>query len=289
MINVIRPTETAPQGTAADPLTSSKTLVLLNGRKLFAKMLLVASVGIAVVPTSAASALVPETTKPLIVLVHGAFADASGWKRVVPLLQKDGYRVLAVDNSLKSFSADVAATERAIASQRGPVVAVGHSYGGAVITQAAANHSNVIALVYIAAFAPASGEAIGQFLEKYPSDLGAALKTSETGFVTLHRTKFRELFAADVSVEDANVMAIQQRPIVGTAFGSKITRAAWAKVPSWYMVATEDRAINPELQRFYGRRMKATTVEVSSSHVPFLSHPHQVAALIKKAAEAKAK
>lgn len=227
--------------------------------------------------------------RPTIVLVHGAFADGTGWQRVIPLLERDGYNVIAVQNTLTSLAADVATTKRVIDAQPGDVVAVGHSYGGAVITGAAAGNSKVKALVYIAAFAPEAGEPVGAFLEKYPTALGAALRPDSAGFVTVDRAKFREVFAQDVPVEEARVMAAAQKPIIGEAFASSVPQAAWKSIPSWYLVASGDRAINPDLERFYARRMGATTVEIDASHVPFVSRPQQVARLIGQAARAAAK
>lgn len=227
--------------------------------------------------------------KPTIVLVHGAFADGTGWQHIIPILERDGYTVIAVQNALTSLSADVLTTKRVIDAQNGAVVAVGHSYGGAVITGAAAGNANVKALVYIAAFAPDGGEAIGAFNAKYPAELGTALVPDAAGFVYIDRAQFRELFAKDVSVTEAKVMAATQKPIIGTAFGESVPTAAWRTIPSWYLVAKEDRAINPDLERFYAKRMGATTSEIKASHVPFISHPAEVARLIEQAATAATK
>lgn len=229
------------------------------------------------------------TAKPTIVLVHGAFADGTGWQRVIPLLERDGFEVVAVQNPLTSLAADVATTKRVIDAQTGDVVAVGHSYGGAVITGAAAGNPKVRALVYIAAFAPDGGEPVGAFLERYPTELGAALRPDSAGFVTVDRARFRDIFAQDVPVGEARVMAATQKPVIGEAFEASVPQAAWKAIPSWYMVASSDRALNPDLERFYARRMGATTIEVDSSHVPFVSRPQQVARLIGEAARAAAK
>jgi pimeloyl-ACP methyl ester carboxylesterase len=247
-------------------------------------------VGLLALSLASAGALRAQvTTKPTIVLVHGAFADGTGWQRVIAILQRDGYPVLAVQNPLVSFAADVQTTKRLIDAQKGPVVAVGHSYGGAVITEAAAGNANVKALVYIAAFAPEAGEPIGAFLERYPTALGPALRPDAAGFLYVDRARFRDIFAADVPAADANVMAAAQKPIIGAAFGASVGRAAWKSIPSWYLVAQDDRAISPELERFYARRMRATTTEVRSSHVPFVSRPGEVARVIVQAASAAAK
>ena len=240
----------------------------------------------AAAPTARAA---PVAAKPTIVLVHGAFADGTGWQHVIPLLERDGYNVIAVQNPLTSFSADVETTKRVVDAQQGPVILVGHSYGGAVITEAAAGSPRVKALVYIAAFAPEAGEAIGAFGEKYPAPLGGALKPDAAGFLYVDRAKFRDVFARDVPATEASVMAAAQKPIVGTVFGATVTHATWKTIPSFYLVSQQDRAINPDLERFYAKRMGAKTVEVSSSHVSFVSHPDAVTRLIEQAASAATK
>jgi pimeloyl-ACP methyl ester carboxylesterase len=229
------------------------------------------------------------TAKPTIILVHGAFADGTGWQYVIPLLERNGYNVLAVQNPLTSLATDVSTTKRLIDAQRGPVVVVGHSYGGAVITGAAAGNPNVKALVYIAAFAPEANEPVGAFGEKYPSHIGGALKPDAAGFLYIDRVKFRDVFARDVSASEASVMSSAQKPITGSVFGESVPTPAWKTIPSWYMVAQEDRAINPDLERFYAKRMGARTVEVKASHVVFISHPKEVARLIEQAATASAR
>lgn len=242
-------------------------------------------VGLLIVGTAGIlCAQMTSAAKPTIILVHGAFADATGWQHLIPLLERKGYNVIAVQNTLTSLAGDVQTTKRVIDAQKGSVVVVGHSYGGAVITGAAAGNANVKALVYIAAFAPDANEPIGAYNEKYPSALGSALLTDTAGFISIDRTLFRSLFAADVSATEANVMAATQKPIIGSAFGSSVEQAAWKTIPSWYLVAQDDRAINPELERFYAKRMKAKTSEIKSSNVPFISQPKMVARLIEQAA-----
>ena len=221
-----------------------------------------------------------------IILVHGAFADGGSWNRVISTLEKDGYNVIAVQNPLTSYADDVATTRRVIDAQQGSVVLVGHSYGGAVITKAAIGASNVRALVYIAAFGPDAGENLQKLLEEYPSKIGAALVPDAAGFLYIDRAKFAEVFAADVSEHELSVMAASQKPINSQIFGQVYEAPAWRDIPSWYLIATEDQAINPQLQRLFAERMKATVDEVKSSHVPFASNPSAVVATIKKAAEA---
>jgi pimeloyl-ACP methyl ester carboxylesterase len=230
-----------------------------------------------------------QAAKPTIVLVHGAFADGTGWQHVIPILERDGYTVIAVQNALASLAGDVETTKRVIDAQTGPVVAVGHSYGGAVITGAAAGNANVKALVFIAAFAPEAGEAISAFGEKYPAPLGKTLKPDAAGFLYIDRAHFRDVFASDVSATEASVMAATQKPIFGGAFGASVPQAAWTTIPSWYMVAQDDKALNPDLERFYAKRIGATTTEIKSSHVVFISHPREVARFIEQAASAPAR
>jgi len=230
-------------------------------------------------------------SKPPIVLVHGAFADGSSWQHVIPLLEKDGYTVTAVQNPMTSLADDIATTKRAIEFQKGPVVLVGHSYGGMVITAAAAQTTNVKALVYIAAFAPDTGESAGSLLKrnKSPDELGPALVADSGGFLYISREKFHDVFAKDVSVSETRIAAATQKPIFGGIFETPIERAGWKDIPSWCLVATEDHAISPDLERFMAKRMNATTVEVKASHVAFISHPKEVVKLIEAAAEAAAK
>jgi len=224
-----------------------------------------------------------------VVLVHGAFADGSSWGNVIPLLEKDGYGVIAVQNPLTSFAEDVATTRRVIDAQSGSVVLVGHSYGGAVITSAAVGASNVRALVYVAAFGPDAGEGLQALLEKYPSKVGTALVPDAAGFLYIDRAKFKEVFAADVSDRERSVMAATQKPIKGEIFGQLFETPAWKQIPSWYLVASEDQAINPDLERMFAKRMGATTREVNTSHVPFMSKPAVVVGIIEEAAEATLK
>jgi pimeloyl-ACP methyl ester carboxylesterase len=227
------------------------------------------------------------TDKPTIVLVHGAFADGSTWQDVVPLLQASGYKVIAVQNSLAMLAEDVATTKRVIDAETRKgrtVVAVGHSYGGAVITGAAAGNASVKALVFIAAFAPDANEPVGAFNDRYPSALATALIPDAAGFLYIDVAKYHDVFAGDLSTRQTRVMAVAQKPVYGAVFGQSVPAAAWRTIQSWYLVAQDDRAIDPQLERFYARRMNAKTSEIKSSHLPFISHPQDVAALIEAAA-----
>jgi pimeloyl-ACP methyl ester carboxylesterase len=223
--------------------------------------------------------------KPSIVLIHGAFADASGWGKIILGLEAIDFCVTAVQIPLKSLADDIATTVRVLQSQKGDVILVGHSYGGAVITGAGAASGNVKALVYVSAFAPDSGEALGALIESHPpSSLPAAVVPDSAGFLYIDRSKFREVFAADVSENELAVMAAAQKPIAAAIFGEPIAAAAWKTIPSWYIVASEDHAINPDLERHMAKRMKAQTVELTSSHVPFISKPSEVIRVIESAA-----
>jgi len=226
----------------------------------------------------------PFAGKPTIVLVHGAFADALGWQRLIPILLRDGYNVTAVEIPLQSLDGDVVTTKRLLDSLPGPIVLVGHSYGGAVITGAAAGESKVKALVYLAAFGPDSGEAVGAFGDKYPADLGKALKPDSAGFLWVDRAQFHQDFAADVPAADAAVMAATQKPLNSSVFTASVPVAAWKTLPSWYVVSKQDHAINPDLERFYAKRMGAHTTEVDASHVAFITHPQEIAKVIEEAA-----
>lgn len=263
--------------------TSSRTL-----RHAAAGLLAAAGSATAQGTAGPSEATPSAAARPTIVLVHGAFADASAWARVIPLLERDGYPVVAVQNPLTSFETDVATTRRIIDAQPGPVVAVGHSYGGAVITQAAAGSDKVRALVYVAAFAPDAGETVGGLWGEHPAPMAQALVTDAGGFVSLDRAKLRDVFARDVPEPETRIMAATQKPIHGSAFQATLTAAAWRQHPSWFLVATEDRSISPALLRLYARRASGTTVELASSHVPFLSHPAEVARVIVQAASSTA-
>jgi pimeloyl-ACP methyl ester carboxylesterase len=221
-----------------------------------------------------------------IVLVHGAWADGSGWKGVYDILVKDGYNVSIVQEPETSFKEDVAATKRVLAQQNGPCILVGHSYGGAVITEAGTD-SSVVGLVYIAAHMPDVGENEADDRKRFPSDLSksTAMKKTADGFTYLDPAQFHEYFAADLSAEQAAFMARSQVLNLAENFKAVITTAAWRSKPSWMLVAGKDRAINPDLERWYAERAKSNKVEVQgASHAVYVSRPKEVAALIEKAA-----
>ena len=221
-----------------------------------------------------------------IVLVHGAWADASGWKGVYDILVKDGFNVSMVQEPETSFKDDVTATKRVLALQDGPCILVAHSYGGAVITEAG-NDPSVTGLVYIAAHMPDAGENEADDGKKFPSDLSksGAIKKTPDGFTYIDTAKFHDLFAADLSDEQAAFMARSQVFNLADNFKATITTSAWRSKPSWMLVAGSDRTINPDLERWYAERAKSHKVEVpGASHVVYISHPKEVAALIEEAA-----
>src|SRR5215470_3525639 len=189
--------------------------------------------------------------KPAVVLVHGAFADASSWSKVIPLLEKVGYYVTAVQIPLTSLPDDVAVTKRVIDAQKGPVVVVGHSYAGAVITDAAGG-DNVKSLVYVDAFAPDAGEPLAAAGEKFaPAPLSTALVPDSAGFLYIDRAKVHDVFARDTPAAEARIIAATQKPLNRSVFTAALTSAAWKTKPSWFIIGTKDRAINPDLLRFY--------------------------------------
>jgi pimeloyl-ACP methyl ester carboxylesterase len=220
-----------------------------------------------------------------IVLVHGAWADGSGWKGVYDILVKDGYNVSIVQEPETSFTDDVAATKRVLAQQDGPCILVGHSYGGAVITEAGTD-SSVAGLVYVAAHMPDAGENEADDGKRFPSDLSksGAIKKTADGFTYLDPAQFHEYFAADLSAEQAGFMARSQVFNFADNFKAVITTAAWRGKPSWMLIAGADRTISPDLERWYAARANSHKVEVSgASHAVYASSPKEVAALIEEA------
>ena len=223
--------------------------------------------------------------QPTLVLVHGGFVDGSGWEGVYKILRKDGYTVSVVQNPTISLADDVATTKRTISAQNGPVILVGHSYGGVVITEAG-NDPNVVGLVYIAAFAPDKGESVSSLIKDPPP--GAAVPPilpPQDGYLFLDKAKFAVSFAADVDEEKAAFMADSQVPWGVEALSGAISEPAWRSKPSWYLVATDDKMIPPPAQRFMSERAGSTIVEAAGSHAIYVSQPNAVAALIEKVAQ----
>jgi len=219
-----------------------------------------------------------------VVLVHGGFVDGSGWEKVYQILKKDGYEVAIVQHPTTSLAEDVAATKRVIASQQGPVVLVGHSYGGVVITEAGTD-AKVARLVYIAAFAPDKGESVSTLIKDPPPGAPVPpILPPQDGFLALDKAKFAESFAADVPAEQAAFMADSQLPWGVAALDGAVTEPAWKSTPSWYLVATDDRMIPPDAQRAMSKRAGSTVVEIAGSHSIYVSNPQAVADLIKAAA-----
>lgn len=234
---------------------------------------------------SLSSVQAAESAKPTIVLVHGAWADGSSWNKVIPLLQAKGYTVLAVQNPLTSLAADVAAVQQTLQSATAPVVLVGHSWAGTVITEVG-NDPKVAALVYVAAFANNDGQSAGELVNAYAKTpaLGT-VRDDGHGFLYQTEQGVLENFAPDLPRAEAKTMAVTQGALAASTFGDKVTKAAWKTHPTWYIVSANDRVINPQLERDAARQMNAKTTVLQSSHVSLLSHPKEVAAVIEQAAE----
>ncbi|BEP15271.1 alpha/beta hydrolase [Acidothermaceae bacterium B102] len=267
----------------------------LIGRKLWLIALaLVLAVSVGLMPSASRAASSTAAPKPTIVLVHGAFADASGWNAVAAGLQKRGYTVYAPANPLRGLTSDAAYVRSFIATIKGPIIMVGHSYGGAVITNAATGNKHVKALVYIAAYALAKGEAVGQ-----ANALGGAAPSLLLSHIVVRPFAgaakgdadayidpafFRQVFAADLPAKQAALMAAEQRPGSLSSLAQPSGTPAWATIPSWYLVAHDDNAIPPAAERAMAARAHAHTVEIDSSHVAMISHPSVVTKLILNAA-----
>jgi len=223
-----------------------------------------------------------------VVLVHGAFADGSGWEGVYSILVKQGYNVNVVANPNTSLAEDVAATKRSIDNMDGPVILVGHSYGGVIITEAG-NSEKVVGLVYVAAFVPDEGESLLKLLQSGPPNPDSGILPPKDGFLWYDKAKFHSGFCADLSKEKADFMADSQVPASATVFGSTIAKAAWKTRPSWYVVATQDKTIPPDAERFMAKRANAKVTEIKGSHVVFISQPKAVADVIIAAAKGSSK
>jgi pimeloyl-ACP methyl ester carboxylesterase len=220
-----------------------------------------------------------------IVLVHGGFVDGSGWEGVYQILKEDGYNVSIVQNPTISLEDDVAATKRILAAQDGPAILVGHSYGGAVITEAG-NDPKVAGLVYITAFAPDKGESVATLIQNPPPGAPVPpILPPQDGYLFLDRAKFPASFAADVDAEKAAFMADSQVPWGLEALSGKISEPAWKTKPSWYLIVTDDKMIPPDAQRFMSKRAGSTVAEVKGSHAIYVSQPKAVAALVEQAAK----
>ena len=230
------------------------------------------------------AAVTPARAEPVknVVLVHGAFADGSGWRDVADILGKDGYTVSVVQEPLTSLADDVAATKRVLDLQQGPTLLVGHSYGGVVITEAG-NAPNVVGLVYIAAFAPDEGEKLGPLLSSIAPAANSTAPTAD-GYLMVDQAKFPMDFAADLPAAEAQFMAISQVPLNVSVLGTPITAPAWKTKPSYGVVATQDRMINPDLERSMYKRAGAKVTEIKGSHAIFFSQPRAVANVIEQAA-----
>lgn len=260
-------------------------------RKTIKILALAAAVGL----SGAGAAQSADEPMPTVVLVHGAFAGSSSWNGVIEELEKDRFHVIAVANPLRGVASDGAAVSAVVKSLKGPVILVGHSYGGAVITEAANGNANVKALVYVSAFAPETGETSLGLTEKFPgSTLGDTLAPPvalSNGVTDLYieQSKFPQQFAADVPTEQARLMAVTQRPVAQAALTEPSGVAAWKAVPSYWIYGTADRNIPPAAMEFMADRAKsrATVAIDGASHVVMVSHPKQVASLIRDAASAK--
>src|SRR5215211_1420262 len=219
-----------------------------------------------------------------IVLVHGGWADGSGWSKQIPVLRDAGHRVIAVQLPTHSLADDVETVKRAISHIGGPVILVGHSYGGEVITNAAYNNPNVTGLVYIAAFAPDEGESLGTFVTPAMLPPGILIADS-AGLTYINPDMFHDAFAQDVNTTEADIMAIAQKPFNQSIFAEPSGPPAWKQLKTWYQVSDSDRMIPPDTQRMFAQRMNATTISIDTSHSSYVAHPDEIAQLILNATQ----
>jgi pimeloyl-ACP methyl ester carboxylesterase len=255
---------------------------------IFKTLVLATAMTLASSANASSSNQAPPSVKN-VVLVHGGFVDGSGWQKVYNILKKDGYNVTIVQNPTTSLADDVAVTKRVIAQQDGPVVLVGHSYGGVVVSEAGTD-PKVQSLVYIAAFAPDKGESVQSLIANPPPGAPQPpILPAQDGFLFLDRAKFATSFAGDVPADEADFMADSQVPWGVKALGDTVTEPAWKSKPSWYLVATEDHMIPPPAQKMMAKRAGATVVEVPGSHAIYVSKPEAVAKIIEQAAKANGK
>ncbi len=258
---------------------NERVLKMIDRRTL--GMGLAASAATLAMARSAGAAVPPPARN--VVLVHGAYADGSCWSEVIPHLQQAGLNVAAVQNPLQSLAEDCAFTQRTLALQAGPTVLVAHSYAGEVITEVG-DDPKVTALVYCAARAPDAGEDYTALAKTYPAPPASAGVVHGGGYAQLSEAAFLRDFAGDIDPAKARVLFAVQGRISDTLFDARVTKAAWSSKPSFYQVSTQDRTINPNLERFMAKRMKATTIELDSSHLGIISHAPEIAALILRAA-----
>jgi pimeloyl-ACP methyl ester carboxylesterase len=265
------------------PASASKELVM---KSMFKRSALIAAMGITALGVVTVAQAAPPAEKATVVLVHGAFADGSSWDEIIPPLHAKGLKVVSVQNPLSSLADDVAATRRALDAQTGPVVLVGHSWGGIVITEVG-NHPRVQSLVYVAAFAPSVGQSINDLTKNYPKASGLDhVIVDKDSFVTMSFEGISKHFAQDVPAEKQRLMAASQGPIRAANFDEKVSVAAWSSKPSWFIVSDQDRMIQPALQLDNAKKISATTIRVPASHVPQLSRPHDVVKAILDASQA---
>ncbi len=250
---------------------------MLSRRTLFAGL----AAGAALAATRPVFAATPPKVRN-VVLVHGAYADGSSWSAVIPLLQQAGLNVTAVQNPLMSLEDDCNYTRRALALQDGPTVLVAHSYGGEIVTETGVD-PKVTALVYCAARGPDANEDYTALAKKFPAPPASAGVVHANGFARLSEEAFLRDFAGDLDPAKARALYAVQAPVSDTLFAAKVTQAAWREKPSFYAVSSNDRTINPDLQRFMAKRMKAETIEIPASHLAIVSHPDEIAGLILKA------
>ncbi|MGA7156531.1 MAG: alpha/beta hydrolase [Acidobacteriaceae bacterium] len=255
----------------------------LQMRKIAWTMATVLFLAAGIQPRAAAQAASPQGVKN-IVLVHGAWADGSSWSKVIAILQAKRFHVIAVQNPLTSFADDVAATKRAIASMDGPVILVGHSYAGVVITEAG-NDPKVVGLVYVAAVAPAEGESLNSVGKPYPpTPINSEVRLDPQGFLTVTPKGIAEDMAQDLTPKEQQVLAATQGETAAPDFAATVTTAAWRTKPSWFVIAGNDRAISPALEKDEAAAIKATSITLPANHLVMLSHPKEVAELIERAA-----
>jgi pimeloyl-ACP methyl ester carboxylesterase len=263
---------------------------VLRGSAALTGLAAVQASGLAAAAEAASAGADRRHPKANVLLVHGAWVDGSSWSRVTAILQRHGHTVLAVQLPMTSLADDVAWTRHVLAERlQGPTVLAGHSYGGAVISGAATGVENVIGLVFASAFAPDEGESLGELGSRFPPPPGLAhTQPDSLGFLWFDPAAVPDNFAQDIPVPEARVLAAAQKPIAARSFADLAGPPAWRTLPSWFLVSTEDRMINPDLERFMAARIGATTVEVRSSHASPASHPRQVAKLIMAAARGAA-